>query len=250
MRDKGFTLIELLVVIAIIALLLAIILPSLKMAKQKTQELVCRINQRGISLGMRLYTEDYDGKVYSKTITNRYMWYEYQGANSGNFLKPDDSRAYWGVAYKDYVDNVKAFGCPSFRRPGSLYPGSMPPELMLEAAFAINRHLAEDFEKVTDIKSPSQFIVCHDHQEPKIENGTADHFHNNDNPNPNAKNVTQYREGGSRRDFYRALFRHSTTSDDPFKTGGNANILWLDGHASALAESWGHDVRVKWYTGI
>ena len=41
---KGFTLIELLVVIAIIALLLSIILPSLKMAKQSGMTVICKSN--------------------------------------------------------------------------------------------------------------------------------------------------------------------------------------------------------------
>jgi prepilin-type N-terminal cleavage/methylation domain-containing protein len=41
---KGFTLIELLVVIAIIALLLAILMPSLKMAKEYATRLQCANN--------------------------------------------------------------------------------------------------------------------------------------------------------------------------------------------------------------
>ncbi len=244
---KGFTLIELLVVIAIIAMLLAIITPSLNKAKQKAREVICKIHQRGIGLGMRMYIDENDGKVYPN-IRNRYMWYVPSGANMGKEISPSSTDAYWGVAYRDYVDSTKVYGCPSFQRPDILY--GLPPELMLEAAFAINHHIANQtrFPKVTNIKSPSLFIVCHDHQEPKIENGTNDHFHNNDSPNPNAKNVVQYRTG-NRRQYYRSLYRHSTRFPDDDKTGGKANILWLDGHVSALAESWGHDVRVRWYTG-
>ena len=44
MRKNGFTLIELLVVIAIIALLLAVIVPSLNIAKKKAEEVICRSN--------------------------------------------------------------------------------------------------------------------------------------------------------------------------------------------------------------
>ena len=52
---SGFTLIELLVVISIIALLLSILLPSLRKAKQQARTVVCASNQRQIGLGLSLY---------------------------------------------------------------------------------------------------------------------------------------------------------------------------------------------------
>ncbi len=58
MRRKGFTLIELLVVIAIIALLLAILLPSLEAAKKQARAIICRSNMRQIGLAAYFYTED------------------------------------------------------------------------------------------------------------------------------------------------------------------------------------------------
>ena len=64
-KSKGFTLIELLVVIAIIALLLSIIMPALGLAKEKARSIACRANVRSMSLALRLYTEDTDGKLFS-----------------------------------------------------------------------------------------------------------------------------------------------------------------------------------------
>jgi prepilin-type N-terminal cleavage/methylation domain-containing protein/prepilin-type processing-associated H-X9-DG protein len=53
----GFTLIELLVVIAIIALLLAILLPSLKGARESARQVKCLSNQRQMGLAMTLYAD-------------------------------------------------------------------------------------------------------------------------------------------------------------------------------------------------
>ena len=53
---SGFTLIELLVVIAIIALLLGILLPGLRRAKQAAESVVCRAHLKGVGDGLSQYT--------------------------------------------------------------------------------------------------------------------------------------------------------------------------------------------------
>jgi prepilin-type N-terminal cleavage/methylation domain-containing protein/prepilin-type processing-associated H-X9-DG protein len=55
---KGFTLIELLVVIAIIAILLAVITPALKAAKELASGAVCLNNQKQLSLAWTAYYEN------------------------------------------------------------------------------------------------------------------------------------------------------------------------------------------------
>ena len=55
----AFTLIELLVVIAIIALLVSILVPSLRLARQQALRVVCMTNLRALSQASALYLEDH-----------------------------------------------------------------------------------------------------------------------------------------------------------------------------------------------
>lgn len=59
----GFTLIELLVVIAIIALLLSIMAPSLKNAREQGKRAVCLANLKGIGTSIFLYANNNDDKL-------------------------------------------------------------------------------------------------------------------------------------------------------------------------------------------
>jgi prepilin-type N-terminal cleavage/methylation domain-containing protein len=61
-NKKAFTLIELLVVIAIIALLLAILMPSLRKAKALAMSAVCRAHLHQWGLAFEMYTSDSNGK--------------------------------------------------------------------------------------------------------------------------------------------------------------------------------------------
>lgn len=57
----GFTLIELLVVTAILAILMALLLPTIQNAKEKAKQAHCMQNLRQLGLAYEQYTNDYDG---------------------------------------------------------------------------------------------------------------------------------------------------------------------------------------------
>ena len=62
-NPKAFTLIELLVVIAVIALLLALLIPALRSAKEQGQRAVCLNNLRQLTLAWIMYAEDNDENI-------------------------------------------------------------------------------------------------------------------------------------------------------------------------------------------
>ena len=63
-RDKGFTLVELLVVIAVIALLMAILMPTLQRVKRQAKAVICRSNLRQWGLWFPMYTADNDDRFF------------------------------------------------------------------------------------------------------------------------------------------------------------------------------------------
>jgi prepilin-type N-terminal cleavage/methylation domain-containing protein len=61
MRRRGFTLIELLVVVAIIALLIAILIPSLGKARENARKTICGTNMKGQGTMFASYAGAYEG---------------------------------------------------------------------------------------------------------------------------------------------------------------------------------------------
>lgn len=78
-RKNAFTLIELLVVVAIIAVLVAMLLPALNMAREKAKTIVCRSNQRSVAQVVLIYCNDNNGQFPDDTYstgTRVPAWYQ------------------------------------------------------------------------------------------------------------------------------------------------------------------------------
>ena len=74
---SGFTLVELLVVISIIALLLAILMPSLQKAREQARIIVCKNNEKQQFLGHMLWVEDHDGRFFYLDNSPGWLWFRY-----------------------------------------------------------------------------------------------------------------------------------------------------------------------------
>jgi prepilin-type N-terminal cleavage/methylation domain-containing protein len=87
MKRRGFTLIELLVVVAIIALLIAILLPSLGKARELSNRSVCAANLRGTSQSMNVYASD-NQDAYPIILSKPTTW-TLTGFGTANSSSPD-----------------------------------------------------------------------------------------------------------------------------------------------------------------
>jgi prepilin-type N-terminal cleavage/methylation domain-containing protein len=82
---RAFTLIELLVVIAIIAILAAMLLPTLARAKEAGKRIACLNNLRQLSLATQMYVNDSQGYYPPRSNTNR--WPDKLSDNYGHNIK-------------------------------------------------------------------------------------------------------------------------------------------------------------------
>lgn len=116
---RGFTLVELLVVIAIIAILLALLMPSLKGIKQRAVQLTCLQQLRNCGQAMTLYLAD-NQKFPDKILGAQASWLGKAGRAGGygvEGLQADDRplNKYLGGPYSA-TNEVPIARCPGDRQ--------------------------------------------------------------------------------------------------------------------------------------
>jgi prepilin-type N-terminal cleavage/methylation domain-containing protein/prepilin-type processing-associated H-X9-DG protein len=137
MKTKAFTLIELLVVIAIVALLLSVIIPAIRKAKEVAAAAVCLANEGQMIKAWLLYAGDYDAEVADgdasdnltrpgfeqATINGSNVWYWcWVGRAMGpqnqdvNKTLDDKIRGFQAGSLWSYLQAPKVYNCPVDKR--------------------------------------------------------------------------------------------------------------------------------------
>jgi prepilin-type N-terminal cleavage/methylation domain-containing protein len=106
---QGFTLVELLVVISIIALLVALLLPSLALVRARAQAMVCLNNLRGIGMAMLIKANDNEGSFRGPfSAGNNTVDY--------TFTQADGTVVPWMYTYNTNAPNYYNYTCYGFVR--------------------------------------------------------------------------------------------------------------------------------------
>jgi len=120
-KKRAFTLIELLVVIAVIAVLMGILMPALRAARELARGSNCLANQRSLVLAYTMYADDNDGRIVRGHVAqsglDRPMWalppIDETGAYiSGTPLLDDRIRGIKRGALYRYISEPKIYHCP------------------------------------------------------------------------------------------------------------------------------------------
>jgi prepilin-type N-terminal cleavage/methylation domain-containing protein/prepilin-type processing-associated H-X9-DG protein len=167
-RRNAFTLIELLVVIAIIAILMAILMPTLSRAREQGKRGACLNNVKQLALSWNVYADDFDGRIVNANTgdggpiknppktTRRDCWVYWTDPSSGTSEEQRLQGVRNGALYP-YCPNVKLYKCPTGVR-GEVETYSIPDSM--NGYYAITEETKKQIKtQRTQIRNLSEQIV-------------------------------------------------------------------------------------------
>ena len=219
-RKKGFTLIELLVVISAIAVLIAVLLPSLAKAKSIGKQVACLSNMRQMSIAASTYAMTNDNYyplarlvIIQGAVFIEQEWDFKKISNSGIFQNCSP-----GTLWSEET-TIKIQQCPVFKGASNSahdpYTGYNYNSSYIGGIFDQKYGFDKDSTKETKVKMPGQTVIFGD---------------------------GQYSAGANK--FMRSPFqgklddlstpRYAGTQG--FRHSGNTNAAYCDGSATTLTE--------------
>jgi prepilin-type N-terminal cleavage/methylation domain-containing protein/prepilin-type processing-associated H-X9-DG protein len=184
-RHRGFTLIELLVVIAIIAILAAILFPVFAQVREKARAAACLSNMKQMSIGVMLYTQDYDEQLFYRA--------GFKNSRSGSIPNSDPVR--WWNLLMPYLRSGDVFRCPSDPNPTPSADANS--QLTIKRSFMAL--VSAESLSLAQVDNPSETIVIAEKWPEKTDSWIEPYLGNLgwDPANPGRTYVTANRHQGS-----------------------------------------------------
>ena len=255
-KQKGFTLVELLVVIAIISVLLTMLTPALKMARDHAKMANCSGNLKAVGMGFIMYLDNYNERFHRSPNGGKWDDIGWGTTNTGKPLLPDPTYAissnlvYWGIAYNEFIGDRETFRCPAAIRPSDWW---LPEEQYLykNSSYGLNCYVSG--RRLAAFQHPEEAIFCQDHLVHLLDdNGDMLYYHQKSKMNMPQLRIDfapWYPDG--EQEVFRHKYQHQGEALFSNEKGlGYCNTLWLDGHVEAIsggASDFGWDVPYRWY---
>lgn len=182
MREKAFTLIELLVVIAIIALLSALLLPTLSLVKEKARSIQCASDLRQLNLGWTMYSSSQEGRLVPNhpypAVANK-KWIHGTLA-LGKRDHTDNTNIFHlrTNMLASYAEEFRIYKCPSDRTRNPFTQAGVVRTLPWTRSVGINQFMAgvdsqnyKTYFKIDSIDFPSERFVFVNQRADTYENG-------------------------------------------------------------------------------
>lgn len=121
---QGFTLVELLLVIAIIALLIALLLPALGMAREVALKVVCQNQLRQFGIGFMSYSNEHDDTLPGNCFDGPGM--DWLGGFRGYQNNDPEDAPQNGSMFSYMSDEADVYVCPSDAEGNGRFSYSVP----------------------------------------------------------------------------------------------------------------------------